>query len=118
MNVNSVHNVNQQTQAYESYQQLRQKASEVVNQVFYGTLLREFREAQQPTLLDRGPGAKIFMRQLDMELIHRISQRGDAPLVDALIKQLGGDKYQLESNLSQTRAISPVNVLSNRNRIH
>ncbi|MBN1763974.1 MAG: hypothetical protein JW860_01850 [Sedimentisphaerales bacterium] len=114
MNADSVNSINQPAAAYEKYRQLRQKASEVVNQVFYGTLLREFREAQQPTLLDSGPGVKTFMRQLDMELIHRISQRGDAPLVKALIKQLGGDRYKLESNLSEAKAIRPVTV---RNRI-
>ena len=68
--------------------QLAQRANEVVNQVFYGTLLREFRQAQTSTIFDKGPGGQTFIRQLDMELIKRISQGGRSPLTDALVKQL------------------------------
>jgi len=69
--------------------QLVQKANEFVNQVFFGTLLREFRESQQPTLLDRGLGSSAFIRQLDQELISRISQV-DKPsaVTKALLRQL------------------------------
>ncbi|MCF7957281.1 MAG: hypothetical protein K9M57_02400 [Phycisphaerae bacterium] len=76
---------------------LREKASELVNNVFYGTLLRQFRDAQEPVLFGHGPGGDAFSRQMDMELIKRISQRGDAPLVDAIMKQITGD-----SNAEQT----------------
>ena len=69
---------------------LKTLANQVVNEVFYGTLMREFRNAQTPTLFDQGPGATTFIRQLDSELISRISQRGDSPLAKALIRQLGG----------------------------
>ena len=69
-------------------QLLVQHANEVVNQVFYGTLLREFREAQEPTIFGKGPGGQTFIRQLDMELIKRISQGGGSPLTEALVKQL------------------------------
>ncbi|KPK77641.1 MAG: hypothetical protein AMJ79_02555 [Phycisphaerae bacterium SM23_30] len=68
--------------------QLVRHANEVVNQFFYGTLLREFREAQEPTIFDRGPGGRTFIRQLDMELIKRISQGGGSPLTEALLQQL------------------------------
>lgn len=74
--------------------QLRQMAAEFVNMTFYGTLMREFREAQGQTMLDGGAGGRAFMRQLDTELIRRISHRGDAPLVDAVIRQLGGTSTQ------------------------
>jgi Rod binding domain-containing protein len=69
---------------------LKTLANQVVNEVFYGTLMREFRNAQNPTLFDQGPGATTFIRQLDSELISRISQRGESPLAKALIRQLGG----------------------------
>ncbi|MCK4629004.1 MAG: hypothetical protein KAT56_08365 [Sedimentisphaerales bacterium] len=69
---------------------LKTLANQVVNEVFYGTLMREFRNAQTPALFDQGPGATTFIRQLDSELISRISQRGDSPLAKALIRQLGG----------------------------
>jgi len=68
--------------------QLAQRANEVVNQVFYGTLLREFRESQPPSMFNQGPGATTFIRQLDMELVKRMSRRGDSPLAQALIRQL------------------------------
>jgi len=34
--------------------ELRQKANEFVNMAFWGTLLREFRQAAEPTILDGG----------------------------------------------------------------
>jgi hypothetical protein len=71
-----------------NHQQLVQKANEFVNQAFYGTLLRNFRDAQKPTLLDQGPGATTFIRQLDNELIKRMSQQGESPVAKALIKKL------------------------------
>ena len=86
MSINAI--VNQICRPGQCDKQLSQAASEFVNNVFYGTLLRQFREAQEPGIFDGGRGGKIFERQLDMELIKRISQRGDAPMADAVIKQL------------------------------
>jgi len=77
---------------------LKVLVNQFVNQVFYGTLLREFRNAQQPTLLDNGPGAQTFLRHLDMELISRISQRGESALSRAVLKQLLGPEYTASSN--------------------
>ena len=68
---------------------LVQKANEFVNQVFYGTLLREFREAEEGTIFDNGPGAKTFIRQLDMELIKRMSGRKASGIAEAVARQLG-----------------------------
>ena len=67
---------------------LAQKADEFVNQVFYGALLREFRQAQRPTIFDQGPGANTFIRQLDMELIKRMSSSGGSPLARMLCDHL------------------------------
>ena len=63
-------------------------ANEFVNQVFLGTMLREFRNAQQPTIVDGGSGRGTFARQLDLELIKRISQGGQSPVVSAVLRQL------------------------------
>ncbi len=77
------------------------KANELVDQLFYGTLLREFHNSQQPTMLDSGPGAMTFIRQLDMELVKKMSLQGVADskrvvesnaLVRALVKELYGKK--------------------------
>ena len=78
---------------------LRQKASEFVNQIFYGALMREFRNAQSPGLFGGGPGSSTFKRQLDTELIKSISQRGDAPLVESVLNQIKGNatvKYNMD----------------------
>lgn len=94
---------------------LRQKASELVNNVFYGTLLRQFRDAQEPVLFGHGPGGDAFARQMDMELIKRISQRGDAPLVDAIMKQITGDsKAEQTLNKTNVDAYCDVNVKPSR----
>ncbi len=73
-------------------EQLRQAASEFINMTFYGTLMREFRESQDSSPWTGGPGGRAFTRQLDTEMIHRMSERADAPLVDAVIRQLTGDR--------------------------
>jgi len=73
--------------------ELRQKANEFVNMAFWGTLLREFRQAGEPTILDGGPGRETFTQLLDMEIVKRISTRGETPLAEALLKQLGGSRY-------------------------
>ena len=90
--------------------QLRQKVSEVVNQTFYGTLMRQFCDSQQPGLLDNGPGGTTFIRQLDLELISRISRRGDAPLTEALVKQLRG-KINPTHDLPDAKAVAGYQYL-------
>ena len=84
--------------------QLRQKANEFVNQVFWGTMLREFRQNQQPTIFDGGPGSSTFVKQLDMELLKRISEKGDSPLTRALIKQLDPNGIRKGLDLSKAQA--------------
>ncbi len=67
---------------------LVQAANQVVNQVFWGAMLREFRNAHQDPILGGSPGADAFVQQLDQVLLDRMSQRGKSPLVDGLLKQL------------------------------
>ena len=74
--------------AHQTDPELVQKANQFVNQIFWGTLLREFRDAHKNPILDNGPGSQTFIRQLDQLMIERISQRGKSPLTDALLKQL------------------------------
>ena len=108
MTVSAINNMNGQVSAGSDKAELRRYASEVVNQVFYGTLLRQFREAQKPVLFGKGPGGSTFTRQLDMELIKRISQRGDTPLVDAIMKQLANNNGS-ERNLAEAGKNNKVN---------
>jgi hypothetical protein len=68
---------------------LAQAANQVVNQVFWGSMLREFRAAHQDPILGGSPGAGIFVQQLDQVILDRMNSRGDSPLVKGLLKQLG-----------------------------
>jgi len=67
---------------------LAQKANEVVNMVFWGAMLREFRQSHPPTMFEGGRAGGVFMRQLDMEVVRRISKSGSTPVADVLIKRL------------------------------
>lgn len=76
--------------------ELSSVANEFVNTVFYGSLLREFRNAQRPTVLDGGRSNQIFMRMFDTEITKRIGGSGiggsgSSDLADAIVKQLGGN---------------------------
>jgi len=83
--------------------QLAQKARELVNQVFWGAMLRDFRQNRPPTIFDGGPGSSTFIRQLDMELLKRISQKGDSPLAQALIQKLDHQGIRKGLNLAQAQ---------------
>lgn len=90
--------------------QLQAKANELVAQVFYGTLLREFRESSEMPFLSGTPGGTTFLRQLDQEIVSRLGQRRHSPLADALVKQLQGKaqaRRALETSLRE--AAQPVN---------
>ena len=68
--------------------ELNRTASEFVNNIFYGTLLRQFRDAQKPSIFGQGPGGATFLRMLDTELIKRMSQRGVSPVAEAVSNHL------------------------------
>ncbi|MBN2376817.1 MAG: hypothetical protein JXD22_10465 [Sedimentisphaerales bacterium] len=84
--------------ARETDPELVQKANQFVNQIFWGTLLREFREANKNPIFDNSPGSQTFVRQLDQMMIERISQRGKSPLTDALLKQVDRQSSSVGNN--------------------
>lgn len=67
---------------------LVEAANEFVNQAFYGPLLRELRESQNNPYFDNGPGGKTFLRQLDMELVRRMSGNKPSAIAESLLRQL------------------------------
>lgn len=67
---------------------LRQAANELVNQMFYGTLMKEFRQGQSNPYFGNEPGGQIFQEQLDAELVRHIHQDRPGPLADSLIRAL------------------------------
>ena len=79
---------------------LAQAANEFVNQLFWGTMLREFRNASSGTILDNGPGSDTFARQLDQALIKKISSANILPWAEPLAKQLSGATPTQKSSLS------------------
>ena len=63
-------------------------ANEFVNNVYYGTLMREFRRSQGEGLFGNTPGGKIFQEQLDAELIKRMGSRDRvSPLAKMLVER-------------------------------
>jgi len=101
--------------------ELVQKANQFVNQIFWGTLLREFRDAHKNPILDNGPGSQTFVRQLDQMIIERISQRGKSPLTDALLKQLdprgfNAGNYKNNHVAKSVSQAAPINPATTTNQ--
>ncbi len=67
---------------------LQQKANEFVNTMFYGTMMREFRQSQKNPYFDQGAAGRVFWQQFDMEVIRRMSQSSSSGLAKDLMKQL------------------------------
>ena len=85
--------------------QLTQLANEFINQTFWGPMLREFRSAQRPSVFGEGPGSKMFVQQLDAELLKRMSQQqGSTTLSAALLRQLGADRVGVAALRDQVKA--------------
>lgn len=78
-------------------QQLANHANELVNHVFYGTLLREFRETQNDPLLGNSSANRVFLKQLDMAVIRESSKGRPNPIARALIEQLEGPRTTAHS---------------------
>jgi len=58
----------------EDRETLKEKVSQVVGQVFYGTMLREFRSTMDETdPLNGGAAGATYRNQLDMEVLQRIT---------------------------------------------
>ena len=73
---------------------LEQKANELVNTLFYGTLLREFRQSQKNPYFDQGTAGRVFWQQFDMEVIRRMSQSPSTGLAKDLMKHLDSGAAQ------------------------
>ena len=69
--------------------ELARRANEFINQAFWGSMLREFRNTRPSTIFDNGLGHDTFIRHLDAELIKRMGDSSQLGLADALIRQLG-----------------------------
>ena len=68
--------------------ELTRLANEFVNTVFYGSLMREFRQSHSSSLIDQGPGHQTFMQMLDTELVKRMGDKGQTDLSQAVVRQL------------------------------
>lgn len=78
--------------------QTAQAVNRVVNHVFYGALLREFRASNPMPLMGPGSGGSAFLQQLDQIFLDRMAADKETPLTRAIMKQLGQD--HLDSSAS------------------
>lgn len=78
--------------------QMAQAVNRVVNHVFYGALLREFRASNPMPLMGGGSAGSAFLQQLDQIFLDRMAGDKETPLTRAIMKQLGQD--QLGSSVS------------------
>ncbi len=69
---------------------LKEKAAELVSNVFYGTLMKEFRASSEDSLFSGGFAGQAFQQQLDNVFIGNLSKQTNNPIADALVRQLGG----------------------------
>ncbi len=99
MTINAVNNSNNNGRS----DMLREKAAEVVSNVFYGTLMKEFRQGcDSDTMFSGGFGGEAFQQQLDNVFVAEISHQGNNPIVDAMVRQLGGSGNGAFSSVSRS----------------
>ena len=89
MSINAINN----SGAVDKHALLQEKAAELVSNVFYGTLMKEFRASSQDSLFSGGFGGQAFQQQLDNVYIDHLSKQTNNPIADSLVKQLEGFKY-------------------------
>lgn len=91
---------------------LAAQANELVNQVFYGTMLREIHDQNKNPLFGNGPGGTTFVRQLDMELVKHMSGGKPSPIAMSLIRKLDHQGHTLRQSLHQAKMM-PVPEAAN-----
>ena len=79
---------------------VREKAAEVVSNVFYGTLMKEFRASTEDSMFSGGFAGQAFQQQLDNMYVSEISKQVNNPIVDAMVRQLGGRGSNAVSSIS------------------
>ena len=94
---------------------LVQAANEFVNQAFYGPLLRELRESQNNPYFDNGPGGKTFLRQLDMELVRRMSGNKPSAIAESLLRQLGENTLSTAKRAAMSEQVNAWEQQESRN---
>lgn len=67
---------------------LEQCINQVVNQIFYGTLMAEFRRSNPSTLMGSSFADQCFQREFDMHLIENLSRQTNSPLVKSMLQRL------------------------------
>ncbi|HRX85334.1 MAG TPA: rod-binding protein [Phycisphaerae bacterium] len=73
-----------------AHKSLRKAADELVGEVFYGTLLRQMRDAPLKGKYGHGGrGEEVFQAQLDQVLASRAGQASNSNLADAIV-----DRYE------------------------
>ena len=90
MSINAVDN---SVAAFDKQAQLKEKAAELVSNVFYGTLMKEFRASSEDSLFSGGFAGQAFQQQLDNVYINNLSKQTNNPIAEALVRQINGTQY-------------------------
>jgi len=75
------------------FNKLREAANEVVNKMFFGEMLKSFRQSQDNPYFGNGSGNKVFVEKLDSEMITAMSKNNRNGMADSLLKQLDPSGY-------------------------
>jgi len=79
--------------------QMTQAVNRVVNHVFYGALMREFRASNPMPLMGGGSAGSAFLQQLDQIFLDRMAADKESPLTRAILKQLGQEHSDSSASL-------------------
>ncbi len=104
MSISAINNVN----SGDKTAMLREKAAEVVSNVFYGTLLKEFRQSCESGMFSGGFAGEAFQQQMDNIYVTEMSRQGNNPIVDSMVRQLtpGGNSSMFQVSQASQQAYS------------
>ncbi len=81
--------------------EVKAKAAELVSNVFYGTLMKEFRQSSEGGLFSGGFGGQAFQQQLDNVFIGELSKQENNQIIDAMVRQLTSKGSRTSGVLAQ-----------------
>ncbi|MBN2064144.1 MAG: rod-binding protein [Sedimentisphaerales bacterium] len=81
--------------------EVKAKAAELISNVFYGTLMKEFRQSSEGGLFSGGFAGQAFQQQLDNVFIGELSKQENNQIIDAMVRQLTNKGSRTSGVLAQ-----------------